>query len=540
MSCTGLHSRCLVCLLITWLLLPSCFCEDSHDGHDHGHDDHGHGAKWEWAGVFNVHTDEQYTWIAEKVGGKYADPAMKLLIMPAKNATGAAIHEVEHEAEEIWEGNATHVSALSALPLGVGKLYDLEFNSQASISTFQVLFSTSAKYKVASDDDHHGHDHGDDHDDKHPFVIFAQHFPTEFELRIHYLRDPEGQDAEPEATEPDAAAPNNTGLAILASSLVCWATLIGLVLIVPGVGVAMIRFRLFKYMDAFASGAVLATVFFLIYPESYLNIMVAYPKESVASAWWGSSVLLGFLIPALIEWLMAVLFPEGYEAHHAAHNEHTDGARRDDTPVVAGWKSKVIDSEGQTDSKPEGDAEDPSAGATKKPCWPMNAVAWSVLLGDGMHNFGDGVLIGVAFKLCEPATGWTVAAASVLHELAAELSEFWLLTDKAKGGLTYFQALLLNFISSLTVVLGALIISFTEITPAVLGALLALGGGTLMYLGIVPIWHGLLIEKPTMLYLVVCTLCFVLGATLIGLVLIGHEHCEAGHAHGDAHAGHNH
>ena len=63
---------------------------------------------------------------------------------------------------------------------------------------------------------------------------------------------------------------------------------------------------------------------------------------------------------------------------------------------------------------------------------------------------------------------------------------------------------------------------------------------TLMYLGIVPIWHGLLIEKPTMVYLAVATLCFVLGATVIGLVLIGHEHCEAGHAHGDAHAGHNH
>ena len=299
------------------------------------------------------------------------------------------------------------MSAPSALPLGVGKLYELEFNSHASISTFQVLFSTSAKYKVASDDDHHGHDHGDDHDDKHPFVIFAQHFPTEFELRIHYLRDPEGQDAEPEATEPasgDAAAPKNTGLAILASSLVCLATLIGLVLIVPGVGVAMVRFRLFKYMDSFASGAVLATVFFLIYPESYLNIMVAYPSESVASAWWGSSVLLGFFIPALIEWFMAVLFPEGYEAHHAAH----------DHDVI---KSEIIHPQGQTDGTPEGDAEDPSSGATKKPCWPMNAVAWSVLLGDGMHNFVDGVLIGVAFKLCDPATGWTVAAATVLHEL---------------------------------------------------------------------------------------------------------------------------
>ena len=109
-----------------------------------------------------------------------------------------------------------------------------------------------------------------------------------------------------------------------------------------------------------------------------------------------------------------------------------------------------------------------------------------------------------------------------------------------KGGLTYLQALLLNFISSLAVVLGALIIFFTDIGPNVLGPLLALGGGNLMYLGIVPIWHGLLIEKPTMVYLVMVTLCFILGATLVGLVLLGHEHCGAGHSHGDAHAGHYH
>ena len=408
MSYTGLHSRCLVCLFITWLLLPSCLCEEGHDGHDHGHDNHGHddhGTKWEWAGAFNVHTDEQYTWIAEKVGGKYADSAMKLLIMPAKNATSAAIHEVEHEAEETWEGNATHVSAGSALPLGVGKLYELEFNSKASISTFQVLFSTSAKYQAASADDHHDHDH--DHDHKQPFVIFAQYIPTEFGLRNHYLRDPEDQDAKPEATEPasgEAAAPKNTGLAILASSVVCLATLTGLALLVPGVGVAMIRFRLFKYMDAFASGAVLATVFFLIYPESYLNISAAHPDESVASAWWGSSVLLGFFIPALIEWLMAVLFPQG----HHVHGDHDH--------VI---QSKVIRPDGQTEGTPEGDVEVPSSGFAPqpKPCWPMNGVAWSVLLGDGMHNFVDGVLIGVAFKLCDPATGWTVAAATILHEL---------------------------------------------------------------------------------------------------------------------------
>lgn len=34
-------------------------------------------------------------------------------------------------------------------------------------------------------------------------------------------------------------------------------------------------------------------------------------------------------------------------------------------------------------------------------------------------------------------------------------------------------------------------------------------------------------------------LAFTVGAVLIGLVLIGHEHCEAGHDHGHGH-GHAH
>merc|ERR1712087_386918 len=60
---------------------------DSHDGHDHGdsHDGHDHGGgstAFEWSGIFKV-DGGSYTWIMQKVGGKYADATMKLVLIPA-------------------------------------------------------------------------------------------------------------------------------------------------------------------------------------------------------------------------------------------------------------------------------------------------------------------------------------------------------------------------------------------------------------------------------------------------------------------------
>merc|ERR1712087_924210 len=60
---------------------------DSHDGHDHGdsHDGHDHGGgstAFEWSGIFKV-DGGSYTWIMQKVGGKYADATMELVLIPA-------------------------------------------------------------------------------------------------------------------------------------------------------------------------------------------------------------------------------------------------------------------------------------------------------------------------------------------------------------------------------------------------------------------------------------------------------------------------
>jgi zinc transporter ZupT len=45
------------------------------------------------------------------------------------------------------------------------------------------------------------------------------------------------------------------------------------------------------------------------------------------------------------------------------------------------------------------------------------AVLLALCLGDFMHNFTDGVVIGAAFKLCSPAVAWGIVAGTCAHEV---------------------------------------------------------------------------------------------------------------------------
>lgn len=77
----------------------------------------------------------------------------------------------------------------------------------------------------------------------------------------------------------------------------------------------------------------------------------------------------------------------------------------------------------------------------------------TVLIGDGFHNFVDGVLIAAAF-LTDPALGWATAVAVIAHEIPQEAGDFVLLLA---SGLSFRRALALNALSGLASVLGGLV-----------------------------------------------------------------------------------
>jgi len=78
------------------------------------------------------------------------------------------------------------------------------------------------------------------------------------------------------------------------------------------------------------------------------------------------------------------------------------------------------------------------------------------LIGDGIHNFIDGIIIAASF-MSSMELGVTTTAAVALHEIPQELGDFSVLIY---GGMTSKKALFYNFLSALTAVAGALFVYF--------------------------------------------------------------------------------
>ncbi|XP_041103967.1 zinc transporter ZIP6 isoform X2 [Polyodon spathula] len=77
-------------------------------------------------------------------------------------------------------------------------------------------------------------------------------------------------------------------------------------------------------------------------------------------------------------------------------------------------------------------------------------LAWMVIMGDGLHNFSDGLAIGAAFTE-GISSGLSTSVAVFCHELPHELGDFAVLL---KAGMTVKQAILYNMLSAMMAYLG--------------------------------------------------------------------------------------
>ena len=78
---------------------------------------------------------------------------------------------------------------------------------------------------------------------------------------------------------------------------------------------------------------------------------------------------------------------------------------------------------------------------------------WSVLLGDSIHNFCDGIIIAAAF-LTDVQLGVVTALAIIAHEIPQEVGDYIVLLN---AGLSRARALAYNTISGLAAVLGGVL-----------------------------------------------------------------------------------
>lgn len=140
-----------------------------------------------------------------------------------------------------------------------------------------------------------------------------------------------------------------------------------------------------------------------------------------------------------------------------------------------------------------------------------------ILVGDGIHNFVDGVLIAAAF-LADPALGWSVALAVFAHEVPQEIGDFAILMEAGYGRQ---RALALNALSGAAAVAGGVAgwaaLSWLE---HALPYALAVSAASFLYIAVadlIPHLHHRRDVRDTLAQ------CLLIGLGVLTLVLV-HSH----------------
>lgn len=105
------------------------------------------------------------------------------------------------------------------------------------------------------------------------------------------------------------------------------------------------------------------------------------------------------------------------------------------------------------------------------------------LVGDGLHNFVDGMLIAGSYMV-NFQLGMTTTIAVLLHEIPQEIGDFSILIY---SGFSRLKALFYNFISALTAVIGAVFVlmlssaqGFNFLIPFTAGGFIYIAGADLL------------------------------------------------------------
>lgn len=137
------------------------------------------------------------------------------------------------------------------------------------------------------------------------------------------------------------------------------------------------------------------------------------------------------------------------------------------------------------------------------------------LVGDGFHNFLDGLVIGASYLLSVPA-GIATTLAVVVHEIPQEIGDFGVLIY---GGFSRGKALFFNFASALVAFIGAIFaltisksvenISFF-IVPVAIGGFIYIAGSDL-----IPELHKNFTIKKSILQLIALIVGILVMAALL-------------------------
>lgn len=199
------------------------------------------------------------------------------------------------------------------------------------------------------------------------------------------------------------------------------------VLSLVGIGLLFIGERLLQrgllYFVGFSTGAILGDVFLHMLPE----LAEGAPDFATLMPVILVGILFSFVVEKIIHWHHCHLLPEDHD-HHDAHH---------------------------------------------------HPVGYLCLIGDGIHNFVDGVLIAGSY-LVSTEIGIATTVAVMLHEIPQEIGDFAVLMH---SGFSRRSAILWNLLSAVTAVLGAVFVLIGSTAIASMNVyLLPFAAGNLLYI----------------------------------------------------------
>ncbi|MBD3195294.1 MAG: hypothetical protein GF317_09580 [Candidatus Lokiarchaeota archaeon] len=238
---------------------------------------------------------------------------------------------------------------------------------------------------------------------------------------------------------------------------------------------------------AFATGTIFATAIFDLIPEAIhhleeLNDTGANLSESLV---FGFSIL-GFVVFYIIE--RFVYWFHGH-AHHKGNEMVCYDNITDDLDKIVQKGEKI------------------------------KSFAILNLVGDGLHNLLDGIIIMVAF-LNGFGMGIVITIAVLFHELPQEIGDFGILIY---GGFSKMKALLFNFLSAMIAMIGGLVALILSANLELFNLFfLAFSGGGFLYLSATELMPELL-KQRNFKKSIIQSLIFLIGIIIIViLVLILH------------------